>query len=103
MTLSCHRSEDCAPGDDWTLIFTNHLDAAAFDPASIAIEPELDQAKVTLFRHTDGGRRRAGVDRRPGRRQGRVVRNYEPVDADDDVRRARVVEGALVRTPEPVR
>ena len=53
LALSSHRSADCAPGDDWTLIFTNHVDAAAFDPASIAIEPELDRAKVTLFRHTD--------------------------------------------------
>ena len=53
LALSSLRSADCAPGDDWTLIFTNHLDAGAFDPASISIEPELDQAKVTLFRHTD--------------------------------------------------
>lgn len=53
LALSSLRSADCAPDDDWTLIFTNHLDAAAFDPASISIEPELDQAKVTLFRHTD--------------------------------------------------
>lgn len=53
LALSGHQSHDRVPGDDWTLTFTNHLDAGAFDPSLIAIEPELDQAKVTLFRHTD--------------------------------------------------
>ena len=47
------RGNDGTPADDWTIAFTNHLDAAAFDPALVTIEPELEQAKFTLFRHTD--------------------------------------------------
>ena len=42
----CGYGDGCHPGDQWRINFSNPLDAAAFDPASVTIDPPIPGVSV---------------------------------------------------------
>lgn len=45
--LSCWGQKPCPPSSPWALTFTNPLDADAFDPAQVAVEPAVPGLEIS--------------------------------------------------------
>jgi uncharacterized protein YfaS (alpha-2-macroglobulin family) len=48
----CGYNETCTPYDSWNIIFTNPVDAAAFDQSQIRVEPQLPGLKTNVYGQT---------------------------------------------------
>jgi alpha-2-macroglobulin len=48
----CGYGDGCGPYDDWIIEFSNPLDADAFDPKQIRVEPELPGLKAEVYGNT---------------------------------------------------
>lgn len=48
----CGYSAQCTPYDSWNIIFTNPVDAAAFDQSQIRVEPEIPGLKISVYGQT---------------------------------------------------
>ena len=48
----CGYDKECRPLQPWSITFSNPLDAAAFDPALVKIQPEVPGAKIQAIGNT---------------------------------------------------
>ncbi|HEY7545549.1 MAG TPA: Ig-like domain-containing protein, partial [Blastocatellia bacterium] len=48
----CGWQENCSPFDQWTINFTNPLDAEAFDKSQVKVEPEIQGMKASVYGNT---------------------------------------------------
>lgn len=48
----CGWQENCSPFDQWTINFTNPLDAEAFDKDQVKVEPEIQGMKTSVYGNT---------------------------------------------------
>jgi hypothetical protein len=48
----CGWQENCSPFDQWTINFTNPIDAEAFDKSQVKVEPEIQGMKTSVYGNT---------------------------------------------------
>jgi uncharacterized protein YfaS (alpha-2-macroglobulin family) len=48
----CGWNGNCSPFDQWSINFTNPIDAEAFDPAQVKVEPAIESLKTSVYGNT---------------------------------------------------